>query len=149
LSGDIVGLVDALGETEAVIVGNDWGSAVAWFCALLRPDIFRAVVLLSVPYIRRSWTDIRPTESMKQFAGEKQFYQLYFQEPGKTEPELEADVRKTMLMALYSASGDAPPDKCWRFLFEKSETILDSGTGQRFRRMYHVGMIRKMQAFGL
>jgi pimeloyl-ACP methyl ester carboxylesterase len=128
LSGDIVGLVDALGETEAVIVGNDWGSAVAWFCALLRPDIFRAVVLLSVPYIRRSWTDIRPTEWMKQFAGEKQFYQLYFQEPGKTESELEADVRKTMLMALYSASGDAPPDKCWRFLFEKSETILDSGT---------------------
>jgi pimeloyl-ACP methyl ester carboxylesterase len=128
LSGDIVGLVDALGETEAVIVGHDWGSAVAWFCALLRPDIFRAVVLLSVPYIRRSWTDIRPTEWMKQFAGEKQFYQLYFQEPGKTESELEADVRKTMLMALYSASGDAPPDKCWRFLFEKSETILDSGT---------------------
>ena len=47
LSGDIVGLVDALGETEAVIVGHDWGSAVAWFCALLRPDIFRAVVLLT------------------------------------------------------------------------------------------------------
>ena len=81
LSGDIVGLVDALGETEAVIVGHDWGSAVAWFCALLRPDIFRAVVLLSVPYIRRSWMDIRPTEAMKQAVGEKQFYQLYFQEP--------------------------------------------------------------------
>ncbi len=66
LSGDIVGLVDALGETEAVIVGHDWGSGVAWFCALLRPDIFRAVVLLSVPYIRRSWMDICPTEAMKQ-----------------------------------------------------------------------------------
>ncbi len=79
LSGDIVGLVDALGETEAVIVGHDWGSAVAWFCALLRPDIFRAVVLLSVPYIRRSWMDIRPTEAMKLAIGEKQFYQLYFQ----------------------------------------------------------------------
>ena len=51
LTGDIVGLVEALGETEAVIVGHDWGSAVAWSCALLRPDIFRAVVLLSVPYI--------------------------------------------------------------------------------------------------
>jgi len=128
LSGDIVGLVNAIGETGAVIIGHDWGSAVAWFCALLRPDIFRAVVLLSVPYIQRSWTDIRPTEMMKQIAGEKQFYQLYFQEPGKIEHELEADVRKTMLTALYSASGDAPPDKCWRFLFEKSETFLDSGT---------------------
>jgi pimeloyl-ACP methyl ester carboxylesterase len=50
LSGAIIGLVDALGDTGAVIVGHDWGSRVAWHCALLRPDIFRAVVLLSVPY---------------------------------------------------------------------------------------------------
>jgi pimeloyl-ACP methyl ester carboxylesterase len=128
LSGDIIGLVDALGETEAVILGHDWGAGVAWTCALLRPDIFRAVVLLSVPYLQRSWADIRPTEGMKQIAGENQFYQLYFQEPGKAEAELEADVRKTMLMLLYSASGDAPPDKRWRFLFSKSETFLDSGT---------------------
>ena len=61
-------------------------------------------------------------------AGEKQFYQLYFQEPGKAEHELEADVRKTMLTWLYSASGDATPDKRWRFLFDKSETLLDIGT---------------------
>jgi hypothetical protein len=61
-------------------------------------------------------------------AGDKQFYQLYFQEPGKAESELEADVRKTMLMSLYSGSGDAPPDKRWRSLFGKSETLLDTGT---------------------
>ncbi|MBV9128841.1 MAG: alpha/beta hydrolase, partial [Verrucomicrobia bacterium] len=77
---------------------------------------------------RRSWADVRPTEAMKQMAGEKQFYQLYFQEPGKAEPELEADVRKTMLMSLYTGSGDAPPHKRWRFLFDKSETFLDTGT---------------------
>jgi pimeloyl-ACP methyl ester carboxylesterase len=96
--------------------------------SLLRPDIFRAVVLLSVPYRQRSWADIRPTEAMKQMAGDKQFYQLYFQEPGKAELELEADVRKTMLMWLYTSSGDAPPDKRWRFLFDKSERLLDTGT---------------------
>jgi pimeloyl-ACP methyl ester carboxylesterase len=73
LSGDIIGLVDALGETEAVIVGHDWGSPVAWFCALLRPDIFRAVVLLSVPYLQRSWADIRPTEGMKQMQARSSF----------------------------------------------------------------------------
>jgi hypothetical protein len=66
---------------------------------------------------------IRPTDAMRQIAGEKQFYQLYFQEPGKAERELEADVRKTMLTALCSLSGDAPPDKHWHFLFEKSETL--------------------------
>ena len=46
----------------------------------------------------------------------------------KAEPELEADVRNTMLMSLYTGSGDAPPDKRWRFLFDKSETLLDTGT---------------------
>ena len=127
LSGDIIGLVDAVGESEAVVVGHDWGSPVAYFCSLLRPEIFRAVVLLSVPYLQRSWADIRPTEAMKQLAGENEFYQLYFQEPGKAEQALEADVRETMLMWLYSASGDAPPHKRWRFLFGKSETLLDIG----------------------
>ena len=50
LVGDIVGLVHALSEDQAVIVGHDWGAPVAWHCALLRPDIFHAVALLSVPY---------------------------------------------------------------------------------------------------
>jgi pimeloyl-ACP methyl ester carboxylesterase len=127
LTADIVGLVDALGKERAVIVGHDWGAAVAWNCALLRPDVFSAVVLLSVPYLQRSWVEPRPTEQMKQLAREAHFYQLYFQEPGKAEAELEADVRKSMCMLLYSASGDASPEKRWRFLFNKSETFLDSG----------------------
>ena len=42
-------MVKALGETRAVIVGHDWGAPVAWHCALLRPDVFRAVACLSVP----------------------------------------------------------------------------------------------------
>jgi pimeloyl-ACP methyl ester carboxylesterase len=128
LTGDIVGLVHALGEEQAIIVGHDWGAPVAWSCALLRPDIFRAVVLLSVPYLQRSWTDPRPTEAMQRMAGEQEFYQLYFQEPGKAEAQLEADVRRTMRMLLYSASGDPPPEKRWRFLFGKSEMFLDTGS---------------------
>ena len=126
LTGDVVGLVHALNEEQAVIVGHDWGAPVAWHCALLRPDIFHAVALLSVPYLRRSWADIRPTDAMKLMAGENQFYQLYFQEPGKAEAELEADIRKTLRMFLYSASGDPPLEKRWRFLFGKSEKLLDS-----------------------
>ena len=127
LTGDVVGLVDALGQERAVVVGHDWGAVVAWHCALLRPDRFSAVVLMSVPYLQRSWADPRPTERMKRLAGDKHFYQLYFQEPGKAEAELEADVRRSMLMLLYSASGDPPPEKRWRFLFDRSEALLDTG----------------------
>ncbi len=126
LVGDIVGLVHALGEEKAVIAGHDWGAPVAWHCALLRPDIFQALILLSVPYSPRSWTSIRPLEAMKKMAGDNQFYIVYFQEPGKVEAEMEADVRETMVKALFSLSGDAPPEKRWRFMFSRDEKFVDT-----------------------
>jgi len=42
------GLLDAVGAENAVIAGHDWGAPVAWHCALLRPDRFRAVIGLSI-----------------------------------------------------------------------------------------------------
>ena len=108
LVGDIVGLLDALDEEQAVVAGHDWGAPVAWNASVLRPDRFRGVIGLSVPH--NAWAGkIPPTEGMKQRFGDRFFYQLYFQEPGKAEAELEADVRRTMRMLLYAASGDAPP----------------------------------------
>jgi pimeloyl-ACP methyl ester carboxylesterase len=126
LVGDIVGLVHTLGEEKAVIVGHDWGAPVAYNCALLRPDIFHALILLSVPYSPRSWGSTRPTEAMKRMAGDLNFYILYFQEPGKVEKELEADVRETMVKALYSLSGDPPREKRWNFLFGKDQKFVDT-----------------------
>jgi pimeloyl-ACP methyl ester carboxylesterase len=49
--GDVVGVVAALGESRAVVVGHDLGAPVAWYSALMRPDVFRAVVGMSVPYV--------------------------------------------------------------------------------------------------
>jgi len=126
LAADMAGLVHAMGEEQAVIVGHDWGSPVAWHCGLLRPDLFHAVGLLSVPYLPRPWEDTRPTEAMRALVGEKEFYMLYFQEPGKAEAELETDVRPAMRMLLYSGSGDCPPKGRWRAIFERTETLLDT-----------------------
>src|SRR5438477_7300732 len=105
LMGDMVGLLDALGAETAVIVGHDWGAPVAWHSALLRPDRFRAVIGLSVPF--RPRVLVRPTSAMPQNDDEL-FYQLYFQTPGVAEAELEHDIRLTMRTYLYSLSGDAP-----------------------------------------
>lgn len=118
LVGDMVGLLDALGEEQAVIVGHDWGANVAWNAALMRPDRFRAVIAMSVPYIPRSQVygpraSVRPTEAMKQLAGNHSFYQLYFLEPGIAEAELERDVRKTMRQVFYALSGDAADAERW------------------------------------
>ncbi len=105
LVGDMVGLLDVLGAESAVIAGHDWGASLAWHAALLRPDRFRAVIGLSVPFRPRG--AMRPTSVMLQ-TEDAQFYQLYFQAPGMAEAELERDVRRTIRRLLYSASGDAP-----------------------------------------
>lgn len=48
---DAIGLVAALGHRSvAAVIGHDFGSPVAAWCALLRPDVFRSVVLMSVPF---------------------------------------------------------------------------------------------------
>jgi pimeloyl-ACP methyl ester carboxylesterase len=104
LVGDMVGLLDALGASTSVIVGHDWGAAVAWHAALLRPDRFRAVIGLSVPFRPRA--KARPTSLMPRTA-DSQFYQLYFQQPGVAEAELERDPRATVRTMLYAVSGDA------------------------------------------
>jgi pimeloyl-ACP methyl ester carboxylesterase len=105
LVGDMVGLLDTLGAESAVISGHDWGAPVAWHAALLRPDRFRAVIALSVPF--RPRTAVRPTSVMPQ-TDDALFYQLYFQTPGVAEAELARDVRATIRRLLFSASGDAP-----------------------------------------
>src|SRR5690606_11462089 len=94
LDGDIVGLLDAPGEEQAVIAGHDWGAPVAWNAALWRPDRFRAVAGLSVPFSDRG--PMPPTRQFKQMFGDNFFYILYFQELGKAEAELEADPRRTL-----------------------------------------------------
>jgi pimeloyl-ACP methyl ester carboxylesterase len=106
LVGDIVGLVNALGEKDAVIVGHDWGALVAQQCALLRPDMFRALALLSVPFLPRG--TIRPAVAFQLATQKMNFYQEYFQEPGRVERELEEDVRKSIVGLLYGGSGDSP-----------------------------------------
>jgi epoxide hydrolase A/B len=106
LVGDMVGLLDALGAEQAVIAGHDWGAPVAWLAGLLRPDRFRGVVGLSVPFLPRG--SARPTSVMPQ-TDDTIFYQLCFQAPGVAEAELEHDVGHAMRTILCSMSGDAPP----------------------------------------
>lgn len=105
LVGDMVGLLDALRAPQAVIIGHDTGANVAWQAALMRPDRFRAVAGLSVPF--RPRPKLAPTSTMPRTA-DARFYQLYFQTPGPAEAELERDPREAIRNMLYGASGDAP-----------------------------------------
>ncbi len=106
MTADVAGLLDALGEEKAVVVGHDWGAPIAWHCALLYPQRVPAVAALSVPY--RPRPSLPPIQRLRQVFAGRFFYILYFQEPGLAEAELEADVRRSLRVFIYQASGDAP-----------------------------------------
>jgi pimeloyl-ACP methyl ester carboxylesterase len=106
LCGDLVGLLDDVGAAQAVIVGHDWGSTVAWSTPLLHPDRVAAVVGMSVPPVPRS--KVPPTQAFRKIFGDAFFYQLYFQEPGVADAELARDPA-TALRRLMAAR--APHDQ--------------------------------------
>jgi pimeloyl-ACP methyl ester carboxylesterase len=116
LVGDMVGLLDELGHSTAVIAGHDWGAPVAWNAALMRPDLFPAVIALSVPFYGARTTfaydhTVPPSVAMKKETGAGFHYQLYFNEVGRAEADLERDVRGWIAGFFFTASGDAPPEE--------------------------------------
>ena len=92
VAGDLVGILDALGEETAILVGHDWGAIVAWSTVLLHPTRFTALIAMSVPYGGRVAKS--PMQSWRETFGENFFYILYHNEPGGVaEAEYDADPR--------------------------------------------------------
>jgi pimeloyl-ACP methyl ester carboxylesterase len=124
LVGDMVELVKQLqapGEKQAVIVGHDWGAPVAWNSAMLRPDLFRAVVGMSVPFSPPGPVNL--LEGLRK-AGINTFYMQYFQTPGVAEAELERDVAASIHRINYNGSGDGP-DRTAFGLLKPDQGLLD------------------------
>jgi pimeloyl-ACP methyl ester carboxylesterase len=131
LVADVVGVVTALGAADAVVVGHDWGAPVAWNCALMRPDVFRAVAALSVPY--QAPTGCLPEgltvgDLMRAKASDADYYRLYFQEPGVADAEINADLESFLRGFLYGISGDVVTDGVresgWTGYFPRGETFI-------------------------
>ncbi len=105
-TADIVGLIDAMGEKKAILIGHDWGSIVTWNSVLLHPDRFSAMIAMSVPNGGRATA--APLAGMKKAMGENFYYILYHQEPGVAEAEYDADPHG-LLSRLYT-SKDTPTE---------------------------------------
>ncbi len=84
LAGDILGLIDALGETRAMIVGHDWGGVVAWSFAASNPEHTEKLVILNAPhpnaYINKAKFSFRQLQ--------KSWYIFFFQTPDVPEEVL-------------------------------------------------------------
>jgi pimeloyl-ACP methyl ester carboxylesterase len=118
LTGDLIGLLDDLGEERAVFVGHDWGSMVVGSLARLHPDRVAGVVAMSVPFLPRG--PMPPIQVMRMVFADTFFYMVYFQEPGVADADLAADAGTTMRRMLagltvpegmsLDASGLSAPD---------------------------------------
>jgi len=90
LTGDLVGLLDALDIEKAVFVGHDWGGIIVWAMPLLHPERTAGVVGLCTPY-----APMPPTSMMRALVDgdDDRFYVCWFQKPGVAEEYLDARVR--------------------------------------------------------
>jgi epoxide hydrolase 4 len=52
LVGDVVAVIKHLGRDKAIVVGHDWGGAVAWTTAMMRPDVVEKLIILNLPHPR-------------------------------------------------------------------------------------------------
>jgi pimeloyl-ACP methyl ester carboxylesterase len=123
LVADQVELVKALGAPNAVVIGHDWGAPVAWHCALLRPDMFRAVVGMSVPWTPPGYTDM--LTSLEKL-GIRDFYIQYFQAPGVADAELDRDPAESLHRIYQDGFGNRPNRRKSMIRMKSGGGILDN-----------------------
>jgi pimeloyl-ACP methyl ester carboxylesterase len=92
LTGDLAGLLDALGLEKAVFAGHDWGGLVVWQMPLYHPSRVAGVIGVNTPFLARPPLD--PIMGMRAMFGEN-MYIVFFQKPGVADALLAKDVGKT------------------------------------------------------
>ena len=101
LTGDLVGLLDAMKIEKAVFAGHDWGGFVTWQMPLLHPHRVAGVIGVNTPFLPRAPMD--PIALMRAAYGEE-MYIVFFQKPGIADALLGKDPAKTLRL-FYRKTG--------------------------------------------
>jgi pimeloyl-ACP methyl ester carboxylesterase len=126
LTGDLVGLLDALGIERAVFVGHDWGGSVAWMTALLHPTRVAGVIGVNTPHYPRPST--APLARLRAMFGDD-YYMVAVQRSDAIDRAMAADVRRTFLQI---ARTGVPPDETlggWLGPDGRMRTMVDVAGG--------------------
>lgn len=111
--GDLLGLLDHLGEREAVFAGLDFGVFAIFDLAYTAPERVRAIIALENPH----WPDraeISPLAEAREWARDHFVHIDYFREPGPADAALAAAPRAFLQKVFYALSGDYHYLDVWR-----------------------------------
>ena len=97
LTGDLVGMLDALDIERAVFVGHDWGGIIVWQMPLLHPTRTAGVIGVNTPYFPRAFAP--PLAIFRQLFGDN-YYVCHFQEPGIADAALARDPRRVFMQLM-------------------------------------------------
>lgn len=97
LTGDLAGLLDALGLERAVFCGHDWGGMVIWSMGQLHPERVQGLIGVNTPFMPRS--PIPPVEMLRAAMG-PDHYIVHFQTPNDADQRLAKDVRRVFEMLM-------------------------------------------------
>ncbi len=97
---DVAGLCRAFGHEQAVVVGHDWGGAVAYAFAMANPDMTRALVALNCPHPADFSQALMGGKNLEQM--KKSWYMFFFQFPEIPEQVLAADNFRLLKAFAYS-----------------------------------------------
>jgi pimeloyl-ACP methyl ester carboxylesterase len=136
LARDALALIAALGESSAVIVGHDWGAAVAWMVATLHPERVERLAILNVPHPETMLRTLR--SSPKQLL--HSWYMFFFQVPAFPE-WLAGRLRRRFLEGAYR---DAKPGAFTAEDYARYEAaLLDSPGGLKGPINYYRAALRQ------
>ena len=96
LCDDLIGMLDTRGIEKAVFCGHDWGGYVVWAMGRLYPERCSGIIGLNTAAERPSELPPVEREGPPPLVRGPNYYADAFRQPGRAEPILEADVRKTL-----------------------------------------------------
>ncbi|KAN0098105.1 Alpha/Beta hydrolase fold [Tylopilus felleus] len=123
ITGDLACVLEHAGVSSAICMGHDWGSVVCYDAARRRPDVFSAVIGVTIPYLPSSG-DFQPIEFISAKIPTLS-YQVYFaRNTSEAIVELNKDVRRTLRGTLRSIA--SPPPKTF---LRSRETFMGAWDG--------------------
>lgn len=128
LAADALALVDALGLSQVgAVIGHDFGSPVAAWCALIRPDVFPAVACMSAPFPGPpGWrAEAKPdmAAALASLDPPRKHYQRHYAEPGANPEMTGGDLPAFLRAYFHCKSGDWPENRPHRLPDATAEAL--------------------------